>query len=547
MPMQSLCLLPDDTFIDGVFQYLEPRQLVRLRLTCTRFYNLIQLRYVWLKALEKLRNEQQLPLPYPARPISSLSAAELESTASKMVTLDDRFTRPRAKPSLIRMFNIQGATPRFSCMHLLAGGEWLLTANAEDVMCWDLSSPNSKSASVYKLAPVSVSGKDQGYKDICVRNLQAQICADGNEAVVAAYMSYDGHSTNVWNDKVAVWRITGLLRKAELASTFVTLLCFPDYAPEYGMSDLSGDWVAFLGREHETPVISVTNWRTGNANEYDQAKFRPDFSPLIPEGEPLRVQGIKLMPPYVIVVAGPVVALFPIPSFDRVKHLCGDAPRLPAQQIHRFDSRVYTLNGEFLSFAQNPAIIPSGNSELQPITFLTTRARITLFPSTKPKNNVSYILPPTVSRVRMFTHRTSKPAVIGPSGTRGIWIQRALGCAPRLIAWTAARDDFKGDDNADDDSDEQQEQRQTEAENAGSGTTEVVIANELVLNAGAVAAAKRSSSDVRAWDNLPCGRARKVDMHPVKVEDVKRVAFDEGTGRICLGMRGGEVHVLDFA
>jgi len=111
-----------------------------------------------------------------------------------MVRLDDRFKRKRAKPSLIRMFNIQGATPRFSCMHLLAGAEWLLTANAEEIMCWDLSSRYSASAVVYKLAPVSVSGKEQGYKDICVRNLQAQIHAGGNEAVVAAYMSYDGHS-----------------------------------------------------------------------------------------------------------------------------------------------------------------------------------------------------------------------------------------------------------------------------------------------------------------------------------------------------------------
>lgn len=48
------------------------------------------------------------------------------------------------------------------------------------------------------------------------------------------------------------------------------------------MSDLNGDSVAFLGREHETPVISITKWRTGDVDEYDQAKFRPDFSPVIP-------------------------------------------------------------------------------------------------------------------------------------------------------------------------------------------------------------------------------------------------------------------------
>lgn len=111
-----------------------------------------------------------------------------------MLRLDSGFTKTRAKPALIRTFNIQGGqTPKFSCMHLLAGGEWLLTANAEEVMCWDLASLDPCSAGVYKLAPVSVSGKDQGYKDICVRNLQAQLHAEGDQAVVAAYMSYDGH------------------------------------------------------------------------------------------------------------------------------------------------------------------------------------------------------------------------------------------------------------------------------------------------------------------------------------------------------------------
>lgn len=48
------------------------------------------------------------------------------------------------------------------------------------------------------------------------------------------------------------------------------------------MSDLNGDCVAFLGREHETPVISITNWHSGGDAEYEQAKFRPDFSPVIP-------------------------------------------------------------------------------------------------------------------------------------------------------------------------------------------------------------------------------------------------------------------------
>ena len=32
MPLHSLCTLPDDLLLDGIFRHLEPRQLVRLRL-----------------------------------------------------------------------------------------------------------------------------------------------------------------------------------------------------------------------------------------------------------------------------------------------------------------------------------------------------------------------------------------------------------------------------------------------------------------------------------------------------------------------------------
>jgi len=342
-----------------------------------------------------------------------------------------------------------------------------------------------------------------------------------------------------------------LLRKATLSSTFVTSLCFPDYAPEYGMSDLSGDWVAFLGREHETPVISVTNWRTGDVNEYDQAKFRPDFSPVIPEGEPIRVQGIKLFPPHVLVIAGPVIAFFSIPSFERVKHLCGDAPRLKAAQIHRFDMRPHTLMGDFVGFAQNAAIA-SESPATCPITLLTSRARITLFPakSDGEEQEVLYTLPPTISRIRSWTYRTSKPVVIGPSGTRGVWIQRPTGVAPRLIAWTAVREDEE---------EGIEEPCQDEAQEK-----EVVPSEpgQIIREENATEEAERLETRGRrrrhwppsgepevmqGWTELPCGRARKVDMYPVKIDDVKRIAFDEGTGRICLGMRNGEVHVLDFA
>jgi hypothetical protein len=263
------------------------------------------------------------------------------------------------------------------------------------------------------------------------------------------------------------------------------------------------------------------------------------------------VQGIKLVPPYVFVVAGPVIALFPIPPFERVKHLCGDAPRLRARQIHRFDPRAYTLMGEFVGVAQNPALAPNSLSASppQPITLLTSRTRITLSPEKSfhdEGKEVSYVLPPIVSRLRAWTHRTSKPAVVGPSGTRGVWIQRPTGAKARLIAWTAARDMVPSDEREQGKETSvlpREDTAQTEqAEEAGSETD--VVAAEVGRWPGNGAAVE---SVMQGWNGLPRGRARKVDLYPVKVEDVKRVAFDEGTGRTCLGMRNGEVHVLDFA
>lgn len=268
------------------------------------------------------------------------------------------------------------------------------------------------------------------------------------------------------------------------------------------------------------------------------------------------MQGIKLVPPHVLVVAGPVIALFPIPPFECVKHLCGDAPRLRAHQIHRFDARAHTLIGEFVGVAQNSALAPTplSTSSQQPITLLTSRTRITLSPANRSHSegkNVSYVLPPTVSRLRAWTHRTSKPAVVGPSGTRGVWIQRPTGVKPRLIAWTAARDPVVSDGQ------EQEDQEgsavtpndNTQTEEA-SGTTETSSEVDMAggeefgqwpRNGAAV------ETVMQGWNDLPRGRARKVDLYPVRIEDVKRVAFDEGTGRTCLGMRNGEVHVLDFA
>lgn len=77
-------------------------------------------------------------------------------------------------------------------MSLMAGGEWLLTADVENLMCWDLGHPNPSEA-VHKLESVPVSGSEQGYSEICVRNVQCQLYSEGDEAIVSAYMSYDSH------------------------------------------------------------------------------------------------------------------------------------------------------------------------------------------------------------------------------------------------------------------------------------------------------------------------------------------------------------------
>jgi len=254
------------------------------------------------------------------------------------------------------------------------------------------------------------------------------------------------------------------------------------------------------------------------------------------------VQGIKLVPPHVLVVAGPVVALFPIPAFERVKHLCGEAPRLPARQIHRFDARAHMLMGDFIGVAQNPAVASSLSTSAAspPVTILTSRARIVLQPDTMidGSDSEAYLLPPMVSRLRSWTHRAAKPIVVGPGGTRGVWIQRPTGIRPRLIAWTAARGaDADGENEHEPDQPMKNQDDQSEADTEG-----VTPETGMWPRSGAGVDAV-----TQGWNSLPHGCARKVDLHPVRVEDVKRIAFDDGTGRTCLGMRNGEVHVLDFA
>ncbi|GJJ13477.1 hypothetical protein Clacol_007731 [Clathrus columnatus] len=539
-PTGGLLLLTTIFLAYGVFRYLLPQQIIRLRLTCTRFYAVTHLRIVWLNALEKLRRTQALPLPYPSRSIHSLNAHELEVSVVKMVTLDKNFTKHRAKPISVRSFNAPG---RISWMGLIAGGEWMLTADVERLMCWDLAHPTPSAAPVHKLAPVPVTGSDQGYSEICVRNVQYQLYSEGDEAIISAYMSYDSHPTMVWTDKVTVWRITGLSRRAQLTSTFMTQLCFPDYAPEYGMSDLSGDWIAFLGREHDTPIISITNWRTGKDNEFDQARFRPDFSSVTAPPEQIRVQGIKLICPYVMVVASSIIAVFLIPASERVKDLCGDAPRLKPLQIYRFNTRAPVLLGEFVGFCQSSPIF-SPSSTLGPISFLTSRAKVTLVPFIKAEeqNPGPFVMPPSVTRLRAWTHRASKPTILGPSGTRGIWLQRIAGFRSRVIAWTTARDETDDLNNPPNVEGEGRDADTVESEHE---TRQSATVAPLTMTWSHNDAPDESFT--LRWNELPCGKARKVDMYPVKVDTVKSIAFDEGTGRTCLGMSNGEIQVLDFA
>ena len=203
------------------------------------------------------------------------------------------------------------------------------------------------------------------------------------------------------------------------------------------------------------------------------------------------------------------------------------------------------LMGDLISVAQNPAVASSlsASAASPPITILTSGARIVLQPDTMKDGSDSstYLLPPMVSRLRVWTHRAAKPIVVGSSGTRGVWIQRPAGIRSRLVAWTAARGDNSSVNGNNEENDSEQapmrQDGQPEAE-AESVTPELGMWPRSGAGMDAV---------MQGWNSLPRGCARKVDLHPVRVEDVKRIAFDDGTGRTCLGMRNGEVHVLDFA
>jgi hypothetical protein len=200
--------------------------------------------------------------------------------------------------------------------------------------------------------------------------------------------------------------------------------------------------------------------------------------------------------------------------------------------------------GDFIGFSQNPAVVHNTVTP-QLIMLLMSRARVTLLPTNFDVTNeseITYIMPPTVSRLRAWTHRTAKPSIIGPSGTRGVWIQRPNNVRPRLIAWTAARDTDPEEDN-----DVQPEQAQEGQTSTSEHTTRDSRAVAIPVATNWPRDGAPDETVMQGWNALPRGRARKVDMYPVRVEDVKRIAFDEGTGRTCLAMRNGEVHVLDFA
>lgn len=257
----------------------------------------------------------------------------------------------------------------------------------------------------------------------------------------------------------------------------------------------------------------------------------------------MRVQGIKLLHPYVIVVAGSIIAVFITPVIERVKSLCGDAPRLKPIQIYRFNTSAQVLLGDYLGFCQSSPV-PSISTTPAPVSFFTSRAKVTLLPLIKSEEQDTgpFTMPPYVTRLRAWAHRAAKPVILGPTGTRAIWLQRIAGVQTRLIAWTTARDT----------KDDASSPPNVEGENRDADSVE---AEHETRHSAAVAPITTSwprndspdESFTLGWNELPCGKARKVNMYPIKPETVKTMAFDEGTGRTCLGTSAGEVQVLDFA
>lgn len=245
-----------------------------------------------------------------------------------------------------------------------------------------------------------------------------------------------------------------------------------------------------------------------------------------------------------VIVAGSVIAVFIIPTPERVKHLCGDALNLEPVQIYRFNTSAQMLLGEYVGFCQlSPVFSPA--TALEPLSFFTSRAKVTLLPSIKSEDQVSgpFIMPPCVTRLRASAHRVAKPMIMGPSGTRAVWVQRIAGFRSRLIAWTTARDstyDITNHANVGG------EGRDTDAEEAGEHETRHSAATAPITMTWPRNDVPDESSTL-GWNELPCGKARKVDMYPIRAEAIKGVAFDEGTGRTCLGMSNGEIQVLDFA
>lgn len=104
--------------------------------TSRRYHTLSKLRCVWYARFYADVLARNLPLPGPARPLSLLSAAELEQRTLRAVYLERAWPRLSAKTCVSRKDDHDGAGARVDQVMFVPGGTEVLTVQGDKVVHW---------------------------------------------------------------------------------------------------------------------------------------------------------------------------------------------------------------------------------------------------------------------------------------------------------------------------------------------------------------------------------------------------------------------------
>ncbi|KAI0687901.1 hypothetical protein BC835DRAFT_1285891 [Cytidiella melzeri] len=391
--------LPDDILL-LIISYISVKDIITLRKSSKKFYELTKMRWVWSDAVKRHVIDKGLPVPAASTGIKAFSSQHLESRAVHAAKFNDNWYSAQPKPRgaiefQVNIFQPDGSPYAVRQVVFLKGrcGEFLLTLAWNTIECWEIPLDGS---GAYRIAEWT---DEQGIEQILVND-------DPKHAAEVAYLAVsDVDPEYTWVYTLSLDTFHGAF-KARSAMRGLRDQMYPLHL-------MHGDFVV-MG----DPFL-VWNSK-GPGGSWSIARLMNDAHVVILTA--------KVVEHYLIVVRTRCIEAYVFPVWSAKEH--------------RFSCVGYIISALAMDAqpVREAAIIVRPKAELEPSTsaypstpppvtilmlqsthFLT---QLDLLPSRSPKKqgpNSPYELPTTATRIYQVAPSSCQLKL--SSGGKGIWMQ----------------------------------------------------------------------------------------------------------------------------